>query len=291
MNYEIKPMSAGLYFVATPIGTARDITLRALDILASVDVIASEDTRTTKKLMDIHGIPLNGRMMIAYHDHNGEKARPGLLKLLAGGKSIAYASEAGMPMVADPGYGLAKDAAEAGYLVTCAPGPSATLAAVCLSGLPSDRFMFVGFAPSAKGARQSWLAGLKSVDATLIMFESPKRIHKLLDDMCEVLGERNGAICREMTKKFEEVMRGSLSDLRDGLVDRTLKGEIVMVVDRASEVEVDDTMIEAALVEALESMRVKDAANFVAAQLGVPKRNVYQMALQVSKKDGSGDGH
>ena len=284
MNYEIKPMSAGLYFVATPIGTARDITLRALDILASVDVIASEDTRTTKKLMDIHGIPLNGRMMIAYHDHNGEKARPGLLKLLAGGKSIAYASEAGMPMVADPGYGLAKDAAEAGYLVTCAPGPSATLAAVCLSGLPSDRFMFVGFAPSAKGARQSWLAGLKSVDATLIMFESPKRIHKLLDDMCEVLGERNGAICREMTKKFEEVRRGSLSELAQSLKEKPVKGEIVVIVDRAGQSTVNTSDLEADLRDALTRMSVRDASDVVAGAHGLPRRKVYQMALGLDRE-------
>jgi len=283
MNYQIKPMSAGLYFVATPIGTARDITLRALDVLASVDVIAAEDTRTTKKLMDIHGVPLNGRKMIAYHDHNGDRARPGLLKLLASGKSIAYASEAGMPMVADPGYGLAKEAAEEGYQVTCAPGPSASLAALCLSGLPSDRFLFVGFAPSAKGARRTWLEGVKDVDATLVMFESPKRIHKLLEDMCDVIGDRDIAICRELTKKFEDVVRGSVTEVQQQISDRVLKGEIVVVVDRAKAIEVDDATIDAALREALQDMRVKDAANAVAAEFKISKRDVYQMALAIGK--------
>jgi len=183
MNFEIKPLSAGLYFVATPIGTARDITLRALDILASADVIAAEDTRTTKRLMDIHGIALNGRPMIPYHDHNGAKARPGLLKLLTAGKSVAYASEAGSPLVADPGYALAKIASEEGHMVTCAPGPSAPLVALTLSGLPSDRFLFAGFAPNAKAARRKWLGGLADVQATLLIFESPKRVHQMLADM------------------------------------------------------------------------------------------------------------
>ncbi|WP_420862733.1 16S rRNA (cytidine(1402)-2'-O)-methyltransferase [Algirhabdus cladophorae] len=283
MNYEIKPLSAGLYFVATPIGTARDITLRALDILASADVIAAEDTRTTKRLMDIHGVPLNGRQMIAYHDHNGTKARPGLMKLLAAGKSVAYASEAGSPLVADPGYALAKLAAEEGHMVTCAPGPSAPLAALTLSGLPSDRFLFAGFAPNAKAARRKWLGGLGDVQATLLIFESPKRIHALLADMSDTLGERQIAVCRELTKRFEEVLRGSVSEVLLAIENKRPKGEIVVVVDRASAVVADHASIEESLRIAMETLSRKDAIAQVATELDVPRRTVYQLALDLDK--------
>ena len=147
VNHKISKLAAGLYFVATPIGTARDITLRALDILASADVITAEDTRSMRKLMDIHGIALNGRPLLAYHDHNGEKVRPKVMQYLKEGKSVAYGSEAGTPMIADPGYHLAKQVADAGYLVTSAPGPVAFITALTLSGLPSDRILFEGFLP------------------------------------------------------------------------------------------------------------------------------------------------
>ncbi|NDR55927.1 16S rRNA (cytidine(1402)-2'-O)-methyltransferase [Aliiruegeria sabulilitoris] len=274
------PLEAGLYFVATPIGNARDITLRALDILASADVIAAEDTRTTRHLMDIHGVPLRGRPMVAYHDHNGASARPRLLAAMAAGKSVAYASEAGMPLVADPGYQLGAAAIEAGLAVTCAPGPSAPLAALALSGLPSDRFLFAGFPPASGGARKKWLAGLAGSDATLLIFESPRRIARLVGEMAEGFGpERQAVICRELTKRFEEALRGTLSELSETLETRQLKGEIVLVVDRAGKQEVNEADLEDALREALDEMPVKQAAAEIAARFGARKRDVYQMAL------------
>lgn len=279
------PLPAGLYLVATPIGNARDITLRALDILAAADVIAAEDTRTARKLMDIHGVPLGGRPLIAYHDHSGAKGRAGIMKLLAAGKSVAYVSEAGTPLVSDPGYALARDAGEAGYLVTAAPGASAVLAALSLAGLPSDRFLFAGFAPSARAARCRWLEELRDVPATLVIYESPKRVHALLTDMRDTLGEaRPAAICRELTKKFEEVLRGSLADLSAEIEDRTLKGEIVVLVDRGSEAVADETM-EVALKRAMATMSLKDAAATVAEAYGLPRRKVYQAALELETDD------
>ncbi|MFZ8959560.1 MAG: 16S rRNA (cytidine(1402)-2'-O)-methyltransferase, partial [Paracoccaceae bacterium] len=225
--------AAGLYFVATPIGSARDITLRGLDILASCDVIAAEDTRTVRHLMEIHGVALNGRAVLPYHDHNGAEMRPKIMFLLAEGKSVAYASEAGTPLVADPGFTLGRAAIVDGHLVTTAPGASASLAALTVSGLPSDRFLFAGFPPPKSGERRKFLQDLDQTQATLILYESPKRIHKLLNEMAEIWSQdRQIALCRELTKKFEEVIRGSLADVITAIEDRILKGEIVLVIDR-----------------------------------------------------------
>ncbi|MZR12448.1 16S rRNA (cytidine(1402)-2'-O)-methyltransferase [Maritimibacter sp. DP07] len=276
-------LEPGLYLVATPIGNARDITLRALDILASADVIAAEDTRTARKLMEIHGIAVGGRPLIPYHDHSGAQGRAGLVKLLGEGRSVAYVSEAGTPLIADPGYALARDAAAAGHLVTTAPGASAVPAALSLSGLPTDRYLFAGFAPSSAGARAKWLAELVRLPATLVLFESPKRVRETLGDLCECAGEdRQAAVCRELTKKFEEVLRGSLGELRDTVAERTLKGEIVIVVDRGTEEVAEETM-EAALRRAMEDMSLKDAAATVAEAYGLPRRKVYQAALALEK--------
>ncbi len=284
MNHLIKPLSAGLYFVATPIGTARDITLRALDILASADVIAAEDTRTARKLMDIHGISLGDRPLIAYHDHNGDFARPKILDAIAAGKSVAYASEAGTPLVADPGYHLGRAVIDAGYSVTSAPGASAVLAALTVSGLPSDRFYFYGFLPTSEAAQKTVLAELRSIEATLVFYESPKRIQETLTRLVQVLGgERQIAVCRELTKKFEEVSRGSLSTIAEEFSDRSVKGEIVLLVDRAVSEEVTDDIIVEKLEDAMKTMRVKDAATAVAGALGLPRRQVYQMALELGK--------
>lgn len=283
MKPEIKPLDPGLYLVATPIGNARDITLRALDILASCDVIAAEDTRTARKLMELHGLAVGGRPLIPYHDHSGANGRAGILKLIAEGKSVAYVSEAGTPLVADPGYALARDIGGEGHLVTAAPGASAVLTALSLSALPSDRFLFAGFAPNAKAARRSWLQDLVNVPATLVIYESPKRINQLLADLCEIADDqRQAAVARELTKKFEEVLRGTLADLRDQVAERTLKGEIVLVLDRGTTAVSDETM-EEALVKAMETMSVKDAAATVAAAHGLPKRKVYQAALDLAK--------
>ncbi len=278
------PLAPGLYFVATPIGAARDITLRALDILAQADVLAAEDTRTLRHLMDIHGIAVRGRPMIAYHDHNGEEVRPKLLRLLAEGRSVAYASEAGTPLVADPGYQLARAAIAAGHPVLAAPGPSAVLAALSVSGLPTDRFLFAGFPPATASARRRWLAGFAAVPATLVFFESPRRVGETLAVLADALGkDRRAAVCRELTKRFEEVSRGTLGDLADRFRDRAVKGEIVLVVERAPEPVVTAADLEAALREALATMTVKEAATAVAEALGLPRRTVYQRALELAR--------
>jgi 16S rRNA (cytidine1402-2'-O)-methyltransferase len=211
LNLQPKKLTPGVYLLATPIGTARDITLRALDILASADVLVAEDTRSLRKLMDIHGVPLGDRPVLSYHDHNGTQMRPRLLGLLADGKSLAYASEAGTPMVADPGFDLVRAAREAGHEVVSAPGPSAVVTALTLAGLPTDRFMFAGFLPNAKGARRKALEELREIPATLAFYESPKRVAAMLKEAADVLGpDREAAVCRELTKKFEEVLRGPL---------------------------------------------------------------------------------
>lgn len=284
MTYQTKPLSAGLHFLATPIGNARDITLRALDILASADVLAAEDTRSLRKLMDIHGVPLNGRHIYPYHDHNGGQMRPRLIELMEEGKSVAYASEAGTPLVADPGFALCREALSRDIPVTSAPGPSAMIAALTISGLPSDRFLFAGFPPSSQGARLKFFSSFAGVPATLGFYESPKRVHRTLGELCDTLGEtRQAALCRELTKRFEEVRKGTLRELEESLRDAPVKGEIVLLIDRAERVEVSEADLETALAEALETMTVKDAAADVAARYGLKKRDVYQMALAIKE--------
>ena len=284
MNHQKVRLAPGLYFVATPIGTARDITLRALDVLASVDVLAAEDTRSMRRLLDIHGVPLGDRPLLAYHDHNGDAVRPKLLRYLEQGMSVAYASEAGMPLIADPGFDLSREASEAGYLVTVAPGPSAVLTALALAGLPTDAFFFAGFLPNAKGARRSGLEALREVPGTLVFYESPKRVAAMLADAAEVLGaERKVAICRELTKKFEEVRRGTLGDMALELAQVTLKGEIVVAVDRGRLASVSEAEIEQDLKKALSEMSVRDAADLVSQAHDLPRRQIYQLALKLGK--------
>ncbi len=278
-------MQPGLHFVATPIGTARDITLRALDVLASADVLAAEDTRSLRRLLEIHGVPLGDRPLLSYHDHSSAKVRGKLLAYLEDGQSVAYASEAGTPLIADPGYHLSVEAAEAGHLVTSAPGPSAIITALTLAGLPTDAFFFAGFLPNAKGARRSGLEAVKDVPGTLVFYESPHRIGDMLSDASRVLGpDRKAVICRELTKKFEEVRRGTLGTLAEEISGTKLKGEIVVLVDRAALRETSDEDLEAALQSALTTMSVRDAADSVAKAYGAHKRSVYQMAIKLSGK-------
>lgn len=230
--------------------------------------------------MEIHGVPLNGRPIVAYHEHNEAQALPRLMQALAAGKSVVYASEAGTPLVSDPGFGLARAVIEAGLPLFAAPGPTAAICALTLSGLPSDRFLFAGFIPSGSSARRRFLGDLAPVAATLILYESPKRIRESLGDLADCLGgERRAALCRELTKRFEEVCRGTLAELHDGLAGQEVKGEIVLVVDRASEKAASVETVEDALDRALQSMSVKDAAAAVAEMLNLPRRQVYQIAL------------
>jgi 16S rRNA (cytidine1402-2'-O)-methyltransferase len=281
-----RTVSKGLHLVATPIGAARDITLRALDILAGADVLAAEDTRTLRHLMEIHGIALGDRPLLPYHDHNGEAMRPRLLQALDEGKSVAYASEAGTPLVADPGYQLARAAIGAGHPVLAAPGPSAVLAALTVSGLPSDRFLFVGFPPTGAGDRARLLAEVGGVAATLILYESPKRVNRLLTELRDALGgEREAVVCRELTKRFEEVTRGTLAELADRFADRAVKGEIVVLVDRAAPLVTDAASLETALRDALAHGSVRDAAAEVAEALNLPRKEVYRMALKLAERE------
>lgn len=286
MALSAAPPSPGLYLVATPIGNARDITLRALDILAGADVLAAEDTRSARRLLDIHGVPLGGRPLVPYHDHNGPRMRPRLLGDLAAGRSVAYVSDAGTPLVADPGYRLAAEATAAGHLVTAVPGASAVLAALSVAGLATDRFFFAGFPPSQSGPRRRWLEELAAVPATLVLFESPRRAAASLADMGAAFGpERRAALCRELTKRHEEVRRGSLAELADGAAADPPRGEVVIAVARASgEAAAPD--LDAALAAALETMSVRDATAAVAAATGRPRREVYQAALGLRSAPG-----
>lgn len=284
--YKSQPraMAPGLYIVSTPIGAARDITLRALDVLAGADVLAAEDTRTLRHLMELHGIALNGRRIVPYHEHNGARALPRLLADLQAGKTVAYAAEAGTPLVSDPGFELTRAAREMGLPVYAAPGASAVLAALAVAGLPTDRFLFAGFAPSARTARLAFLRELAPVQATVILYESPNRINQILDDLAETHGkDRLAALCRELTKRFEEVTRGTIAQIRDLCAGRDMKGEFVLVIDRAVAGAADAETVERALDRALDEMTVKDAAAAVAEAFSLSRREVYQMALKRGK--------
>jgi len=282
VNPKQQNLAPGLYLIATPIGTARDITLRTLDILASADVIAAEDTRSLRKLLDIHGISLADRPLVAYHDHNGDRVRPRIMQALEAGKSVVYASEAGTPMVADPGYDLARAAVAEGHKLISAPGPSAAITALTLAGLPTDHFFFAGFLPNASGRRKTALQEVAQVPGTLVFYESPKRIAAMLRDAALVLGgDRRAAVCRELTKKFEEVLRGTLDELAAICAERTLKGEIVVVIDRAGLPNVDEADLDSALRDALQELSVRDAADKVSVELGLKRRQVYQRALEL----------
>ena len=278
-------LAPGLYLVSTPIGAARDITLRALDILASADILAAEDTRTARKLMDIHGVKRDWRAILPYHDHNGAAQRPRLLAALAEGKSVALVSDAGTPLIADPGFKIAAEAIAAGHSVVAAPGASALLAALSVAGLPTDRFLFGGFLPPKDIARRKALAALAAVPATLVFYESPRRLAATLAAMADALGaERPAAVCRELTKRFEETRRGTLGALAAeyGAEDAP-RGEIVVVVGPPLDTEVAEGDLDAALAAALDGASVKDAATEVAARLGLPRRQVYARALELAK--------
>ncbi|QFS81895.1 Ribosomal RNA small subunit methyltransferase I [Roseivivax sp. THAF40] len=283
-------VSPGLTLVSTPIGNARDITLRALDVLAEADILAAEDTRALRRLLEIHGVALGGRPCLSYHEHNGAAMRPKLLAALAEGKTIAYASEAGTPMISDPGFDLARAARDAGYPVTAAPGAAAVIAGLTVAGLPTDRFFFAGFLPNASGARRAALSELTGIPATLVFYESPKRLGAMLRAAAETLGaERPAAVCRELTKKFEEVRSGSLEELADHYQDEQARGEIVVLISRADKEKISESDVTVALEEALKTMSVRDAAEAVSAMFGVKKRPVYQQAmkLQENARDGN----
>jgi 16S rRNA (cytidine1402-2'-O)-methyltransferase len=274
--------SPGLYVVATPIGNVRDITLRALEVLRTCDVIACEDTRVTGKLLGLHDISAK---MTPYHEHNAEKARPAIIRRVKNGEMVALVSDAGTPVVSDPGLNLVQAFAEEGLPVTALPGPSATLTALVLSGLPSDRFLFAGFLPNKSGKRKKALKELANIPATLIFLESAKRLAASLGDMSEILGPRPAAVTRELTKMFEEVRRGSLDVLAGTYAaEGPPKGEVTIVVGppMAEQIATEED-IGGLLAVALKSASVRDAAAEVADATGWPKRDVYARALALKK--------
>ncbi len=270
----------GLYLVATPIGNLGDISARAVDVLKSADTIACEDTRNTQKLLTLLGIA--GKKLTAYHNFNAEKACPKILERLRNNEMVALVSDAGMPLVSDPGYKLVQECIDNGIYVTSVPGACAFLTALQLSGLPSHRFLFNGFLPPKTTARKKELEILANVPATLIFYESPQRLAETLADMADVLGNRQAAVVREITKKFEQTVRGTLSGLIDGYRQNGWpKGEIVIVVAPPAEEKAAPADIDAVIKQALETMTVKDAAAFAAQQTGAPKKDVYKRALEL----------
>ena len=275
----------GLYLVATPIGNLGDISPRALDVLRAADLIACEDTRHTGSLLARFGIKA---ALQAYYDHNAAKVRPLLLRRLAGGALVALVSDAGTPLISDPGYKLVRDALAQGSFVTAVPGPSALLAALCIAGLPTDRFYFGGFLPAKAGARRQALQDAARVPATLVFFDSPQRLAESLADMAVVLGARDAAVARELTKLHEEVRRGPLPELAAAYAaEPAPRGEIVIVVGPAPEEAAAAVDIDAALRRALVTMSVREAAAAVAAATGAPKREVYRRALALeAARDG-----
>jgi len=277
-------VATGLNIVATPIGNADDITLRALATLRAADVIACEDTRVTVKLLARHGI---ATPLLAYHEHNAERVRPQLLERLRRGETVALVSDAGTPLVSDPGFKLVRDALAEELPVTTLPGPSAPIAALVLSGLPSDRFLFAGFLPPKTVGRRGVLAELAHVPATLIFFESGARLAASLADMAATLGERPAAVARELTKFYEEVRRGTLGALAAQYRDaEPPRGEIVVLIGPPA-VEApaaDAETVDAQLRAALDEMSVRDASAAVAAATGLPRRALYARALALAER-------
>lgn len=291
---EVPRLPAGLHVVATPIGNLGDITLRALAALAGADLIACEDTRVTRKLLDRYAIETP---VTPYHDHNAAKARPTLLRRLAAGSAIALVSDAGTPLVSDPGFKLVREAKEAGHAVTALPGPSAVLAALTVAGLPTDQFFFAGFLPPKQAARRARIAELRRIAATIVLFETGPRVAATLADLAAGLGRREAALCRELTKLHEEVRRGDLAALGRSCQGGEVRGEIVLVIAPPEAAEQPGAAeSETLLREALSRGSLKAAVEAVAGATGLPRRELYQRALALAKQAGdaasgeTGDG-
>ena len=276
-------MPAGLYVTATPIGNAADITLRALGVLKDCDLIAAEDTRVTAKLLAIHGI---AKPLTAYNDHNAVRERPKLIAKLRQGARIALVSDAGTPLISDPGFKLVREAIQEGLPVHAIPGASAVLTALALAGLPTDRFLFAGFLPAKSGERKTLLEELKAVRSTLVFFESTQRLGESLGDMAEILGVRTAAVARELTKLHEDVRRGLITELKEHYERAGApKGEVTLLVSPPHAAELDMTRIDSALDKALEFMPVRAAVDLVSEMLEAPRRAVYDRALAKKNDD------
>jgi len=285
---EVVNLAPGLHIIATPIGNLGDITLRALAALAGADLIACEDTRVTRKLLDRYGI---ATPLTPYHEHNAAKARPLLLRRLAGGAAIALVSDAGTPLISDPGFKLVRAATQAGHSVSPLPGASALLAGLTVAGLPTDQFFFAGFLPPKEAARRARIAELGRIPATLVVFETGPRVAAALAELAAGLGQkREAALCRELTKLHEEVLRGDLETLARNCAQSELRGEIVLVIappaePAAASVAETETLLRAALLR----VSLKDAVGEVAEATGLPRRDIYQRALALAKEAGNDD--
>ncbi|WP_041797877.1 16S rRNA (cytidine(1402)-2'-O)-methyltransferase [Rhodopseudomonas palustris] len=280
--------SPGLHLVATPIGNLGDITLRALETLAGVDVVACEDTRITHRLIERYGI---SAQLKPYHEHNAAQARPKILEKLAQGGSVALVSDAGTPLISDPGYKLVREAYDAGHEVIALPGASAVLAALALAALPTDRFFFDGFLPSKQGARRARLNELAAIDATLVLFEAGSRIHNSLRDLAEVLGSRDAAVCRELTKLHQEVRRAPLATLAETAETLDTRGEFVVVIgppDPNAQAMTQDALDDW-LRDALQRDSVKDAVAQAVEISGRPRREIYARALELARQREAGN--
>ncbi len=275
-------LAPGLYLVATPIGNLGDITLRALQALAGADLIACEDTRVTRKLLDRYAI---ATPLTPYHDHNAAKARPGLLRRLAEGAAVALVSDAGTPLISDPGFKLVRAVQDAGHFITALPGPSAVLTALTVAGLPTDQFFFAGFLPPKQAARRARIAELAALPTTLVLFESGRRIAATLADLAAGLGaNREAALCRELTKLHEEIRRGELASLAEACSGNEPRGEIVVVIaPPQAPVPTGAAESEALLRDALARLSLKDAVAAVAQLTGKRRREIYQRALALQK--------
>ena len=279
--FEAPRSPAGLTIVATPIGNLRDITLRSLEILASANLVACEDTRVTRKLFEHYGL---SAPLIAYHDHNAETVRPKILERLAAGDAVALVSDAGTPLISDPGYRLVREAIAAGHPVSATPGPSSMLMAITVAGLPTDRFFFEGFLPAREAARRTRIAELARIPATLVLFESGPRLAATLSDLAAALGGREAAIARELTKLHEEVRRGDLASLAaDYASGAETRGEMVIVIAPPAAEQASTADIDALLNRALARTSVKEAVAEVASATGAPRRAVYSRALELAK--------
>ena len=272
------PLAAGLYIVSTPIGNLSDITIRALFTLAAADIVVCEDTRHSRKLFSAYGI---GRKLETYHDFSSERDRERILDALRGGKSVAVISDAGTPLIADPGFKLVRAAVAEGFSVFPVPGPSALLSALVASGLPSDQFFFGGFLPQKETGRRKTLEALRDIPGTLILYETPSRIEATLAALGEILPERAIAIARELTKMHETLARGTAPALLDEVKRNAPKGELVILIGSGEPRAASETEIEEALREALKRKSVKEAVEKVVMELGVGKKKVYNLALKL----------
>jgi len=285
-NYKessVKPHSSqilpGLHIVATPIGNLGDITLRALEVLKQADLIACEDTRVSGKLLSHFGI---SKPTLSYNDHNADGRRPQLMQALEAGKTVALVSDAGTPLISDPGYKLVRDCVAAGIAVTTLPGPSSVMAALTLSGLPTDRFFFAGFLPAKEEACRKEIQALATIPATLVLFESARRLVDTLELMQKLMGSRQAAVVREITKLYEETRRGSLQELQEFYKKNgEPKGEVVMVIAPPEEKEASTGDVEEKLALLLKTMSVKEASSIVAEETGRPRKEVYTLALKL----------